>query len=192
MSATKLKGRSLVIRLDRDEMRVALMVLGAAMPTVIHSVSLPVPAGAVDDGFIAQPDVVRELLSTALLEPQFKKCRTAVFSLCTTQVISETVTTPEVPAARLGKMLVPDFHGGQYTQTVEYTLRVKDVFAKNLTAGDILLWQTDSVSSIEVAVHDGENLYWVTNGSLQIMDQPMLDKFFIYRWFAAIRPLQGV
>ena len=105
MSATKLKGRSLVIRLDRDEMRVALMVLGAAMPTVIHSVSLPVPAGAVDDGLIAQPDVVRELLSTALLEPQFKKCRTAVFSLCTTQIITELTTTPKMSEKKLDKML---------------------------------------------------------------------------------------
>jgi len=105
MSKTKLSGRSLVIRLDRDELRVALMILGSTNPTVLHSVVLPVPEGAVDDGFIAQPEAVKELLRQALLEPQFKRCSKAVISLCTTQIITELTTTPVMSEKKLDKML---------------------------------------------------------------------------------------
>ena len=105
MSKKNLKGRALVIRLDKDELRVALMILGAAEPTLLHSVVLPVPDGAVDDGYIVQPEVVKELLSTALLEPEFRRCNRAVFSLCTTQIITELATAPVLNEKKLDKML---------------------------------------------------------------------------------------
>ncbi len=105
MSKKNLKGRALVIRLDKEELRVALMVLGSAQPTMLHSVVLPVPDGAVDDGFIVQPEIVKELLSTALLEPEFKRCNRAVFSLCTTQIITELTTAPVMSEKKLDKML---------------------------------------------------------------------------------------
>ena len=49
--------------------------------------------------------MIAAVLKSALHQPEFKGCRRVVFSLCTSQVITEVVTTPNMPAKRLEKLL---------------------------------------------------------------------------------------
>lgn len=102
MSKCKITGKVLVIQLGRDETRIALM---SSASEILHRVTLPTPAGAVEDGVIQNADAVHELLAGALAMPEFKGARKAVFSLCTSQVVTEQVTTPQIPAAKLEKLL---------------------------------------------------------------------------------------
>ncbi len=89
---------TLYVQFSRDETRIALLG-GVDAPRVV----IPTPAGAMGDGVIQNMDVMRTLLKTALQEPQFKGCRKVVFSLCTTQVITEVID--DLPAALSGKNL---------------------------------------------------------------------------------------
>ena len=100
MNISKNTGKVLYVQLSREETKLTLMG-GPETPSRI----LQTPAGAVGDGVIQNTDAVRNMLKTALQEPEFKSCRKVVFSLCTSQVISETVTTPILPAKRLEKLL---------------------------------------------------------------------------------------
>lgn len=102
MSKTKITGKVLAIQLGRAETQIVLMANGSE---ILHGITVPTPAGAVEDGAIRNPDAVREMLKAALQEPEFKRVNQAVFSLCTSQVITETVTTPDLPAAKLEKLL---------------------------------------------------------------------------------------
>lgn len=102
MSKCKITGKVLVIQLGRDETRIALMGPGSE---ILHRSTVPTPVGAVEDGMIQSADVVRDLLHTALDAPEYRGVRKAVFSLCTSQVITEKVTTPDIPAAKLDKLL---------------------------------------------------------------------------------------
>lgn len=102
MSKSKITGNVLVIQLGREETQIILMGSGSE---VQYGTSVATPAGAVDDGAIRNPDAVRDMLKTALKTPEFKRVRQVVFSLCTSQVIAETVTTPDLPASRLEKLL---------------------------------------------------------------------------------------
>lgn len=86
----KLSGRALVIQLSSREMRIACMTLGRK-PKPRGTAVLPVPEGAVEDGVILRPEAVRELLRSALIRPELKGTKNAVFILCSTQVLSETV-----------------------------------------------------------------------------------------------------
>ena len=67
--------------------------------------NLDCAAGAVGDGIIQNPEVVRAMLKSALQEPEFKGCRRVVFSLCTSQVITEVVTVPNLAEKRLEKLI---------------------------------------------------------------------------------------
>ena len=100
--SNKITGKVLAIQLGRDETRIVLLGNG---DEVLHAVSMPTTAGAVDDGAIRSPEAVRAMLKKALEEPEFKRVRQAVFTLCTSQVITETITTPDLPAAKLEKLL---------------------------------------------------------------------------------------
>ena len=100
MTTSKTPGKVLYVQLNRDETRISLLS-GPDSP----SITLQTPAGAVGDGVIQNMDAVRNLLKSVLQEPEFKPCRKVVFSLCTSQVITETVTTPVLPAKRLEKLL---------------------------------------------------------------------------------------
>ena len=100
MNKRKKGGKVLCVQLSRDETRLFLMNGANA-----SSLTVPTPAGAVGDGVIQNPDVVRAMLREALRRPEFKGCRRVVFSLCTSQVITEVVTTPNMPAKRLEKLL---------------------------------------------------------------------------------------
>lgn len=102
MSKCKITGKVLVIRLAREETRIVLMNKGSEL---LHAVVVPTPEGAVEDGMIRNPDAVRKMLAAALQAPEFKRVRQAVFTLCTSQVITETVFTPELPDSKLEKLL---------------------------------------------------------------------------------------
>lgn len=104
MKQKKLSGKALVIQLGRDEIRVALMTLGAA-PKMQHCMTLPVPQGAVEDGVIQDVDVLRDTLKAALSAPEYKRRKRAVFSICSTQIIPETVTVPAVSPKKMEKLL---------------------------------------------------------------------------------------
>lgn len=101
MSKIKISGKKLAIQLGRSTTQI-LLVSGAE---ILHGITLETPAGAVEDGMIRNQDAVREMLKTALKAPEFKGVRNAVFTLCTSQVITETVTTPDLPTAKLDKLL---------------------------------------------------------------------------------------
>lgn len=104
MKQKKLSGKALVIQLGRDEIRVALTTLGAA-PKMQQCMTLPVPYGAVEDGVIQDADVLRDALKAALSEPAYKRQKRVVFSICSTQIIPETVTVPAVPPKKMEKLL---------------------------------------------------------------------------------------
>ena len=103
MSKALISGKVLAIQLGRDQTQIALVGAGS---DVLCSVSLPTPQGAVEDGMIKNQDAVRKMLKTALSERDFKKCRKAVFCLSTSQVITETVTVPDLPAQKMEKLLM--------------------------------------------------------------------------------------
>lgn len=104
MKQKKLSGKALVIQLGRDEIRVALTTLGAA-PKMQQCMTLPVPYGAVEDGVIQDADVLRDALKAALSEPAYKRQKRVVFSICSTQIIPETVTVPAVAPKKMEKLL---------------------------------------------------------------------------------------
>ncbi len=98
MTKSKNAGKMLYVQLNRDETRLSLLA-GPESPSLV----LQTPAGAVGDGVIQNVDAVRTLLKTALQQPEFKGCRRVVFSLCTSQVISEVAS--DIPGNLTGKNL---------------------------------------------------------------------------------------
>ncbi len=121
----KLSGRGLVIQLTEEQMRIAQMPLGAAMPQINSRAVVDLPAGAVEDGVIRQPEAVRTLLQAALNAPEFKRARQVVFSLCTTQVIAERVSVPAREAKnpkRLERLLLANMDMYFPVDTMDYHL----------------------------------------------------------------------
>lgn len=102
MSKCKITGKVLSVRMGREETQ--LLLLGSNSE-ILYSAAVPTPAGAVEDGMIRNQDAVRDMLKTALLAPEFKRVKQAVFVLCTTQVITEQISTPDLPPAKLEKLL---------------------------------------------------------------------------------------
>ena len=106
MSNRKLSGKALVVQITREEIRIARMALGAAMPQILESAVLPTPEGAVEDGELRNLDALRAVMEPVLREKTFRRCRRVVFAMCSTQVITESVTVPVVNRRqRLGQML---------------------------------------------------------------------------------------
>lgn len=105
MSKQKLSGRALVVQITEREIRIAQMTLGSdAIP---ERVILPTPPNAVEDGQLVGLDALRDAMEPVLRQGLFRRCRKVVFSLCSTQVISESVTVPAVKKQqRLGQMLL--------------------------------------------------------------------------------------
>ena len=112
-------GKVLAIQLGREETRIVLLGNGSE---ILHAVAMPTTAGAVDDGVIRNPEAVRAMLKKALEEPEFKRVRQAVFTLCTSQIITETVTTPDLPASKLEKLLRSNADMYFPVDTQEYNL----------------------------------------------------------------------
>ena len=90
----------------------------------------------------------------------------------------------------LAKMQVKDWFGGQYVATSSECLRVKECLARDLQAGDMVIWE-ELKGLGDVAIHDGENLCRPIDGKLVPMTQDDLDHFLMYRYFIALRPTQA-
>lgn len=106
MSNGKRPGRSLVIQLNSETIRAAFAAPGAdAQHPLQACASAPLPEGAVEDGFIMDREAVSAALKDLLAAPEFKRTRRAVLTLCSTQIISESVTVPVTPARQLGRLL---------------------------------------------------------------------------------------
>lgn len=105
MSKQKLSGRALVVQITEWEIRIAQMTLGS--DAISERVILPTPPNAVEDGQLVGLDALRDAMEPVLRQGLFRRCRKVVFSLCSTQVISESVTVPAVKKQqRLGQMLL--------------------------------------------------------------------------------------
>ena len=103
MSKSLISGKALAIQLGREQTRIALV---SANGDVLHSAVVPTPAGAVEDGAIRNQEAVRKMLKAATAAKEFKNTRKAVFVMATSQVITETVTVPELPEQKLEKLLL--------------------------------------------------------------------------------------
>lgn len=105
MSKQRLSGRALVVQITEREIRIAQMTLGS--DAISEQVILPTPPNAVEDGQLVGLDSLRDAMEPVLRQGLFRRCRKVVFSLCSTQVISESVTVPAVKKQqRLGQMLL--------------------------------------------------------------------------------------
>lgn len=105
MSKQKLSGRALVVQITEREIRIAQMTLGS--DAISEQVILPTPPKAVEDGQLVGLDALHDAMEPVLRQGLFRRCRKVVFSLCSTQVISESVTVPAVKKQqRLGQMLL--------------------------------------------------------------------------------------
>ena len=105
MSKQRLSGRALVVQITEREIRIAQMTLGS--DAISERVVLPTPPNAVEDGQLVGLDALRDAMEPVLRQGLFRRCRKVVFSLCSTQVISESVTVPAVKKQqRLGQMLL--------------------------------------------------------------------------------------
>ena len=103
MSKALVSGKILAIQLGRDQTQIALV---SASSGILHSVSLQTPKGAVEDGTIKNQEAVRTMLKQALEDKIFHATRKAVFCLSTSQVITETVAVPDLPAQKMEKLLL--------------------------------------------------------------------------------------
>lgn len=101
----RISGRAFVILLEREEIRIAQMSLGASTPQIQETIVLPTPEGAVEDGFILQAEPLRDCLRSALIAPELKRTRKVVFSLCSTQVLSVVTTIPAVADRQVEKLV---------------------------------------------------------------------------------------
>ena len=105
MSMQRLSGRALVVQITEREIRIAQMTLGS--DAISEQVILPTPPNAVEDGQLVGLDALRDAMEPVLRQGLFRRYRKVVFSLCSTQVISESVTVPAVKKQqRLGQMLL--------------------------------------------------------------------------------------
>lgn len=105
MSKQRLSGRALVVQITEREIRIAQMTLGS--DAISERVILPTPPNAVEDGQLVGLDALRDAMEPVLRQGLFRRCRKVVFSLCSTQVVSESVTVPAVKKQqRLGQMLL--------------------------------------------------------------------------------------
>ena len=105
MSKQRLSGRTLVVQITERDIRIAQMTLGS--DAISERVILPTPPNAVEDGQLVGLDALRDAMEPVLRQGLFRRCRKVVFSLCSTQVISESVTVPAVKKQqRLGQMLL--------------------------------------------------------------------------------------
>lgn len=102
MSKKLINGKILAIQLGRNETQIALVDKNSE---ILHGITVGTPMGAVEDGMIHNQEAVTEMLKEALKDPMFKGIHQVVFALCTSQVIMETTTTPDMPKAKLEKLI---------------------------------------------------------------------------------------
>lgn len=126
MRNIKLSGRALVVQITEREIRIAQMTLGS--DAISEQVILPTPPNAVEDGQLVGLDGLRDAMAPVLRQGLFRRCRKVVFSLCSTQVISESVTVPAVKKQqRLGQMLLANMDEYFPIDPAEYQLSWESV-----------------------------------------------------------------
>lgn len=103
MSKCKITGKVLSVQLGREETQIVLL---GSKNEILNSVAFETPVGAVEDGAIRNFEAIRGMLRTALKTPGLKRTRQVVFSLCTSQVITDIVTVPDIAGAKLEKLLM--------------------------------------------------------------------------------------
>lgn len=102
-----MKGKALVIHVGDSETRVACLTLGAKIPQVLESAVFATPMGAVQDGVIRNPEALRMQLALEIEQhPEFQKARKALFVLQSTQVISQSISVPQVKNKKRVEQLV--------------------------------------------------------------------------------------
>ena len=105
MSKQTLNGRTLVVQITGEEIRIARAVRGGAGQLQDLTV-IPTPQGAVEDGELRDVDALRQAMEPVLKADPFRRCRRAALLVCSPQIISESVTVPAVrKRQRLGQML---------------------------------------------------------------------------------------
>lgn len=119
MSKVKITGKVISIQLGRDETK--LVLLGKDSQILFHT-TVPTPMGAVEDGMIRDLEAVRGMLKTAVNIPELKRVRQVVFSLCTSQVITDTITTPDLSMAKIEKLIQANVDMYFPVDMKEYTL----------------------------------------------------------------------
>lgn len=150
MSKQKLSGRALVVQITEREIRIAQMTLGS--DAISERVILPTPPNAVEDGQLVGLDALHDAMEPVLRQGLFRRCRKVVFSLCSTQVISESVTVPAVKKQqRLGQMLLANMDEYFPIDPGEYQLS----------------WETVGVEAREDARHLRVQLWAVPRAMLQ-------------------------
>ncbi len=132
MSKRKISNHKLVIQLGRDE---SVFALCDKSGQILHSIVLPTPEGAVDDGMIRNADAVRDLIQSVTAMPEFVGVHNTVFSLCTSQVISETVSTPDIPKKKLDKLITANMDMYFPVDMTDYKLVWQSVEHKKNNAG---------------------------------------------------------
>ena len=141
MSKRKISNLKLVIQLSRDE---SVFALCDKVGQIMHSIVLPTPEGALDDGMIRNAEAVRELIQSATSMPEFEGVHNVVFSLCTSQVITETVNTPDLPKGKLEKLIVANMDMYFPVDMSEYKLVWQTIEQKKNNAGvkeqSVQLW----------------------------------------------------
>ena len=101
MSNCKLSGKGLVVQLTRDTLRVALTQLGNAEGNLLHTVTFPMPAGAVEDGEIRDYPAVLALLKAAVSDPAFAKALRESAGAGVTVLAMDCAVTPDTMEVRL-------------------------------------------------------------------------------------------
>ena len=150
MSMQRLSGRALVVQITEREIRIAQMTLGN--DAISEQVILPTPPNAVEDGQLVGLDALHDAMEPVLRQGLFRRCRKVVFSLCSTQVISESVTVPAVKKQqRLGQMLLANMDEYFPIDPGEYQLS----------------WETVGVEAREDARHLRVQLWAVPRAMLQ-------------------------
>ena len=130
----KLSGKGLVIELDSGEIRVSLTAFGKRPVRHKKQLSAPLPQGAVEDGEILMPEAVAQALRDIIKANRLGSVRKAVFCLCSTQILAETATIPNVERKWLAKMISSnrdvyfpvDTEGYQITFTLVDTVTDED------------------------------------------------------------------
>ena len=103
----------------------------------------------------------------------------------------EQMYVPRAEADRtLRRMTIPYYFGGRNVATECTCLRVKELKAEHLQAGDIFIWQEDLDTEPMVAIHNGKDLIRADGGSRRIMEQTELDTVYMRGFFIGLRPKQ--
>lgn len=137
MRNCKLTGKALVVQISQEETRIALMKLGASNRKILDSVVVPTPENEVEDGFIHNVKNMRSVLMDVRKMKNFMQTRKVVFSLCTSQVISETVAIPDVPQKQLERLLMANMDVYFPVDREEYEIAWQSVGTKLNSSGNL-------------------------------------------------------